>query len=109
MTKPIRRRPAAVDDMLAQVSFRRERSGKSSALRLVDEMQECLLSIAEAPGFGSHRIGQLVGIPELQWKRVGKTRLWFWYVEKRSYIDVIRLVSTDQLPRGVMLPEDLSP
>ena len=52
------------------------------------------------------RIGQLLRVPELQWKRVGKTRLWFWYVEESTHIDVIRLVSTDQLPRQVMLPDD---
>ena len=56
---------------------------------------------------GSRRIGQLIGIPGLQWKRVGKTKLWFWYVEEATHVDVIRLVSTDQLPRQAMLPGDL--
>ncbi len=70
-------------------------------------MQECLLSISEAPAIGSRRIGQLLGVPELQWQRVGKTKLWFWYGEEASRIDVIRLVSTDQLPRQAMLPDDL--
>ena len=55
---------------------------------------------------GPRRISQLLHVPALQWKRVGKTRLWFWYVEEVTHIDVIRLVSTDQLPRLTMLPDD---
>ena len=105
--KPLQRRPAALEDMILQVAYRREGAGKSSADTLVDEMQQCLQSISEQPGLGSHRIGQLLGIPHLQWKRVGKTRLWFWYVEEGTHIDVVRLVSTDQLPRMAMLPEDI--
>ena len=50
---------------------------------------------AQAPAQGSRRIGQLLGIEALQWKRVGKTKLWFWYVEQPTHIDVIRLVSTE--------------
>lgn len=105
--KPVHRRPAAIEDMIRQVAYRRERAGEASAGTLVDEMQECLQSIAEAPGIGSHRIGQLLGILKLQWKRVGHTKLWFWYAEEVAHIDVIRLISTDQLPRHVMLPQDL--
>ena len=105
--KPVYRRPAAVEDMIRQVAYRRERAGLASAATLVDDMQACLQSIAEAPGTGSHRIGQLLGIPKLQWKRVGHTKLWFWYTQEAAHIDVIRLISTDQLPRHVMVPEDL--
>jgi len=105
--KPIHRRPAAIEDMIRQVAYRRNAAGEASAAMLVDEMQECLRSIAETPTIGSRRIGQLLGIQELQWKRVGKTKLWFWYVEESSHVDVIRLVSTDQLPRQAMLPDDL--
>jgi plasmid stabilization system protein ParE len=105
--KPIYRRPAAIDDMIRHVAYRRGTAGEASASTLVDDMQACLRSIAEAPATGSRRIGQLLGVPELQWKRVGKTRLWFWYVERAAHVDVIRLVSTDQLPRQAMLPDDL--
>ena len=104
--KPIHRRPAAIEDMIRQVAYRRSAAGENSAAALVDEMQACLLSISEAPAIGPRRIGQLLRVPELQWKRVGKTRLWFWYVEESTHIDVIRLVSTDQLPRQAMLPDD---
>ena len=107
MSKPLQRRPAAIEDMILQLVYRREKAGSSSADALVDELQASLQSISERPGAGSHRIGQLVGIPQLQWKRVGKTRLWFWYVEEATYIDVVRLISTDQLPRLAMLPEDI--
>ncbi|MCH8179876.1 MAG: type II toxin-antitoxin system RelE/ParE family toxin [Proteobacteria bacterium] len=105
--KPIHRRPAAIEDLIRQVAYRRNAAGEASAMALVDEMQACLRSISEAPATGSRRIGQLLGIPELQWKRVGKTKLWFWYVEEADHVDVIRLVSTDQLPRQAMLPDDL--
>lgn len=105
--KPVRRRPAAIEDMIRQVAYRRNAAGEASAAMLIDEMQECLRSISEAPGNGARRIGQLLGVPELQWKRVGKTKLWFWYVEESAHVDVIHLVSTDQLPRQAMLPDDL--
>jgi toxin ParE1/3/4 len=105
--KQIQRRPAAIEDMMRQVVYRRSASGQASAAALVDEMRECLRSISEAPAIGSRRIGQLIGVPELQWKRVAKTKLWFWYVERATHVDVVRLVSTDQLPRQVMLPDDL--
>lgn len=105
--KPINRRPAALEDMIRQVAYRRSAAGEASAAALVEEMQECLRSISEAPAIGSRRIGQLLGVPELQWKRVGKTKLWFWYVEETNRVDVIRLVSTDQLPRQAMLPDEL--
>jgi len=105
--KPIHRRPAAVEDMIRQVAYRRGVARQASAATLVDEMQECLPAIAEAPAIGSRRIGQLLGIPELQCKRVGKTKLWFGYVERAAYVDVIRLVITDQIPRQAMLPDDL--
>lgn len=93
--------------MIRQVAYRRNAAGETSAAALVDEMRECLLSISEAPATGSRRIGQLLGVTELQWRRVGKTRLWFWYVEEATHVDVIRLISTDQLPRQAMLPDDL--
>lgn len=105
--KPINRRPAAIEDMIRQVAYRRSAAGEASAATLVDEMQDCLRSIAEAPAIGSRRIGQLLGVAGLQWKRVGNTKLWFWYAEEADHIDVIRLVSTDQLPRQAMLPDDL--
>ena len=105
--KPVHRRPAVIEDMIRQVAYRRSEVGEASAAALVDEMQACLLSLAKAPGLGTRRIGQLLGVPELQWKRVGRTKLWFWYVEEASHIDVIRLISTDQLPLPAMLPEDL--
>jgi toxin ParE1/3/4 len=105
--KPIHRRPAAIEDMIRQVAYRRSSAGEASAETLVDEMQECLRAMSEAPAIGSRRIGQLLGVPELQWKRIDKTKLWFWYVEQPTHVDVIRLVSTDQLPRQVMLPDDL--
>jgi plasmid stabilization system protein ParE len=105
--KPVRRRPAAIEDMIRQVSYRRSAAGEASAATLVDEMQACLQSVSEAPASGSRRIGQLLGVAELQWKRVGQTKLWFWYVEEATHVDVIRLVSTDQLPRQAMLPDDL--
>jgi plasmid stabilization system protein ParE len=96
-----------MEDMVRQVAYRRNAAGEASAAALVDEMQECLRSISAAPAAGSRRIGQLLGIPELQWKRVGRTKLWFWYVDEVSHVDVVRLVSTDQLPRQTMLPDDL--
>lgn len=105
--KPIHRRDAAIDDMIRHVAWRRGVAGEAAAAALVDEMQEALRLISEAPAIGSRRIGQLLGVPALQWKRVGKTRLWFWYVEEAAHVDVIRLVSTDQLPRQAMLPDDL--
>lgn len=105
--KPIHRRAAAIDDMVRHVAWRRGGAGEASAAALVDEMQETLRLISEAPAVGSRRIGQLLGVPELQWKRVCKTRLWFCHVEEATHIDVIRLVSTDQMPRQAMLPEDL--
>lgn len=94
-------------DMVREVAHRRAVAGDSSAGTLVDEMQAALHAIAEAPASGSRRIGQLLGVPDLQWKRVGKTRLWFWYREEATHIDVVRLVSTDRLPRLAMLPDDL--
>lgn len=105
--KPIHRRPAAIQDMMQQVDYRRSVAGPASAETLVDEMQSCLRSISAAPASGSRRIGQLLDVPELQWKRVAKTKLWFWHVENSAYIDVIRLISTDQLPGQMMLPDDL--
>lgn len=93
--------------MIRHVAYRRGVAGDASAAALVDEMQKCLRSISEAPGIGSRRIGQLLGVPELQWKRVGETKLWFWYVEAAAQVEVIRLVSADQLPRLAMLPDDL--
>jgi plasmid stabilization system protein ParE len=104
--KPVHRHPAVIEDMIRQTAYRRIASGPASADRLIDEMQACLQAISEAPHTGSHRIGQLLEVPALQWKRVGKTKLWFWYVEQAAHIDVIRLVSTDQLPRQALLPED---
>lgn len=105
--KPIHRRPAVIQDMVEQVAYRRLKADERAAYTLVDEMQACLQSIAESPQTGSARIGQLLGIPALRWKRVGKTRLWFWYTDAGALVDVIRLVSTDQLPRQAMLPDDL--
>lgn len=105
--KPLRRRPAALEGMVRQVAYRRDMAAEASVDGLVDDLEACLRAISQAPGTGSRRIGQLLGIPALQWKRVGKTKLWFWYVNHDSHVDVVRLVSTDQLPRQALLPEDL--
>ena len=93
--------------MVSAVAWRRDVAGEASADKLVDDLQAALQSISEAPATGSRRIGQLIGVPGLQWKRVGNTRLWFWYVEEANRVDVIRLVSTDQLPHQGMLPDDV--
>ena len=94
-------------DMVRAVAWRRDVAGEASAEKLIDDLQAALQSISQAPGTGSRRIGQLIGVPGLQWKRVGNTRLWFWYVEAATHVDVVRLVSTDQLPHQAMLPDDL--
>lgn len=78
--------------MVRTVAWRRDVAGEASADKLVDDMQAALQSLSEAPATGFRRIGQLIGVPGLQWKRVGQTRLWFWCVEEATHIDLIRLI-----------------
>lgn len=103
--KPAELRPLAEEDLIEQTQHCRRAGGTDVAARFFDAAIGALRSIEAAPGIGSPRIGELIGVPEV--RRVGVTgfRCGWLYLERADALDVVRLLA-DRQDVAVLLEMD---
>jgi toxin ParE1/3/4 len=94
--KPARLRPQALADRKEEVRYYRRQASLAVAVKMIAASRKALDQIEHNPGMGSHRIGELLGIPDLiSWRLTGFPLVWF-YFERDDSLDVVRLLGERQ-------------
>lgn len=94
--KPAEVRPLAEADLVDRTRHYLEAGGAELGSRFFDAAIAAVRLIEVAPGIGSPRLGELIGVPEL--RRVGVAGFpggWL-YIERPSVLDVVRLLADRQ-------------
>ena len=94
--KPCLLRPRARQDRRDEVRYYRDEAGPRVASKLVDALQRALEQLGHNPGIGSPVLGQALGIAGLRTWLIDGFPLAFWYVERESHVEVVRLVGQRQ-------------
>lgn len=94
--KPARLRPQALADRKEEVRYYRRQASLAVAVKMIAASRKALDQIEHNPGMGSHRIGELLGIPDLKsWRLKGFPLVWF-YFKRDDSLDVVRLLGERQ-------------
>lgn len=94
--KPAELRPLAEADLVERTRHYRDAGGSALGARFFDAAIAALRSIEEAPGIGSPRIGELIGVPEVRRIGVHGFPCGWLYVERPCVLDVVRLLADRQ-------------
>ncbi len=90
--KPIRQRPAAINDHDAVVDYYLEQSGNGLATRFSAELKDAFERIGRNPGVGSRLVGDHCGLPGLRTWPVSGFPYLVCYFDTSDYIDVLRIL-----------------
>jgi toxin ParE1/3/4 len=94
--KPLRLRPQAEIDLVAQVAWLGDQAGSTVAARFFDTARAALATVQRNPGIGSTRLGQIAGIAGLRaWGIDGFHARWL-HLDLPDAIDVVRLLGDRQ-------------
>ncbi len=94
--KRARLRPLAEDDLVDAVRYYAKEGGPALGERVFDAAIAALIPIRRMPAIGSPRLGLLCEIAGLRaWRVTGFPLQWF-YFEKDTEIDVVRLLGDRQ-------------
>jgi toxin ParE1/3/4 len=99
-------RPLARQDRRGEVRYYRDEAGAVVAARLVAALKKALQTLEQQPAIGSPVLARELGIPEMRTWLVEGFPLAFWYFERETHIDVVRLVGQRQDAFGVELDAD---
>ena len=99
--KPCRLRPLARQDRRDEIRYYRHEAGSRIALKLADALGKALDELTQHPGIGSPVLGQELGIAGLRTWRIDGFPLTFWYFERETHIDIVRLVGQRQDAMGI--------
>jgi toxin ParE1/3/4 len=94
--KPCLLRPRARQDRRDEVRYYRGEAGNRVATKLVDALQRALEQLAHNPGIGSPAMGHHLGIEGLRTWLIDGFPLTFWYIERETHVEVVRLVGQRQ-------------
>jgi toxin ParE1/3/4 len=94
--KPAQLRPLAESDLVERAAHYRGAGGRELAARFFDAAIVALRSVEGAPGIGSPRVGELIGVPELRRVGVSGFPCGWLYLERPDALDVVRLLADRQ-------------
>jgi len=100
MPRAIARRDAA-----EAVLYYAEAVDGETAARFADCLEEAFRKIADAPKLGSPALGQLLDLPGLRVRKLGRFPYVVLYIERADRIDVIRILHSAR-DIGALLPDD---
>lgn len=103
--KPAELRPLAETDLVERTRHYRGAGGSELGTRFFDAAIAALRSIEEAPGIGSPKIGELIGVPEVRRMAVHGFPCGWLYIERPHILDVVRLLA-DRQEVAVLLEMD---
>jgi len=92
----VRLRPLAENDLVERARYYRAEGGIDLGTRFFDSAMESLRLVGDMPGAGSLRIGELCGVPGLRSSRVTVFPCGWFYFERTSCVDVVRLLAYTQ-------------
>lgn len=94
-------RPLARQDRRDEVRYYRDEAGSVVAAKLVAALKKALQTLQRQPAIGSPALGQELGVPQLRTWLVDGFPLVFWYFERETHIDVVRLMGQRQDALGI--------
>jgi toxin ParE1/3/4 len=101
------RRAQASADIAAAVSHYLDEAESDLAERFIDEVEGAIGVIAEAPGTGSPRFGDMLRLPGLRSRRVAGFPFLVFYIETDQRIEVWRVLHERRDIAGTLL--DMAP
>ena len=94
--RPAVLRPLAEQNLIASTRWTTGEGGLKLGERAFDAAREALLAIERMAGLGPPAIGQRCGLPDLRHWGVKKHPLRWFYFERGSFSDVVRLLGERQ-------------
>jgi len=89
-------------DLVERTRHYQEAGGVELGVRFFDAAVAALSAIEAAPGIGSPRIGELIGVPEVRRIGVEGFPCGWLYLERPESLDVVRML-TDRQEVAVLL------
>ncbi|MBV8471621.1 MAG: type II toxin-antitoxin system RelE/ParE family toxin [Burkholderiaceae bacterium] len=99
--KSVQLRPAARQDRRQQITYYAQSAGEPIAQALLDALRDAQEQMARNPGIGSPRLGQELGVEGLRTWSIKNFPLAYWYFERETEVDVVRLIGHRQDPARV--------
>jgi toxin ParE1/3/4 len=90
--KPIVPRVSAERDIDEAADYYTDEAGEDVARGFVEAVQAAYRAIGEHPGTGSPRYADLLGIPGLRTRKLGRFPFLVFYIEHEDHIDVWRVL-----------------
>lgn len=103
--KPAVLRPLAEQDLIHITRWYTAQGGVKLGERAFDAARRALLAIERMPGLGSPTIGQRCGLPDLRHWGVKKFPMRWFYFERDSFLDVVRLLGERQDIAAILTDE----
>lgn len=94
--KPAELRPLAEDDLIERTRHYQAAGGLELGERFFDAAIAALHSVEVAPGIGSPRIGEMIGVPDVRRIGVEGFPCGWLYLERSDSLDVVRLLAYRQ-------------
>lgn len=98
-------RPLAEGDLVERTQHYRDAGGPDLGARFFDAAIAALRAIEDAPGIGSPRIGEMIGVPEVRRIGVDGFPCGWLYLELSDSLDIVRLLA-DRQDVAVLLETD---
>jgi toxin ParE1/3/4 len=100
-------RPLAQADLVERTRYYRREGGDELGRRFFDAAIAALEAIGRMPGAGTPRVGELVEIPGLRYRRVaGFPCGWFYFIADDG-VDVVRLLADAQNLPAILADTEL--
>lgn len=104
--KPARLRQAAKRDLSDAAAYYAEHGGLAIGEDFVREATAALSRIEAMPGLGSPRMARLCNVPGLRAWPVKRFPLRWFYFERDTFLDVVRLLADRQDIAAILAADD---
>ncbi|HEX4901393.1 MAG TPA: type II toxin-antitoxin system RelE/ParE family toxin [Acidimicrobiales bacterium] len=94
--KELRLRPRAEADLIDRTQYHVAEGGRTRGERFFDQAIAVLDAVSEMPGIGSPGVGELAEVPGLRRVSVEGFACGWYYLERETFIEVIRLLADRQ-------------
>ena len=102
-------RPMAMQDLIAATRWYAEQGGDALGARAFDAARRALKPIERMPGLGSPMVGERCGIPGLRHCGVDGFPIRWFYFERGTVLDVVRLLGDRQDIAAILSRESAEP
>ncbi|MFN3946231.1 MAG: type II toxin-antitoxin system RelE/ParE family toxin [Allosphingosinicella sp.] len=100
--KPVLRRRAARNDIIAASDHYEDEAGADIARRFLGAVEEAIGKLGERPGAGSPRLGEALGMPRLRSRPVDRFPYLIFYEESGDRVEIVRVLHTKRDLAGIL-------